>query len=121
MFLTQMFLTQTQLLLFVAIVSVFALITIIGAALFTVEQRSTAIIQRLGKFLREAEPGLRLKIPFLDRVVGRVNLRVQQLDVEIETKTEDNVFLRIFAPSIKKTRLPWSWKNYSTASKRTFP
>ena len=95
MFLTQMFLTQTQLLLFVAIVSVFALITIIGAALFTVEQRSTAIIQRLGKFLREAEPGLRLKIPFLDRVVSRVNLRVQQLDVEIETKTEDNVFLRM--------------------------
>ena len=95
MFLTQMVLTQTQLLLIVAGVSVFALITILGAALFTVEQRTTAIIQRLGKFLREAEPGLRVKIPFFDRVVGRVNLRVQQLDVEIETKTEDNVFLRM--------------------------
>ncbi|MEJ2240224.1 MAG: SPFH domain-containing protein, partial [Gemmatimonadales bacterium] len=60
---------------------------------FTVQQRTTAIVQRLGRFLREAGPGIHVKVPFLDRVVGRVNLRVQQLDVEIETKTEDNVFV----------------------------
>ncbi|MHC4067699.1 MAG: SPFH domain-containing protein [Planctomycetota bacterium] len=70
-------------------------ITMFRAAFFTVEQRTTAIVQRLGKFLREAGPGFRVKIPFIDRVVGRVNLRVQQLDVEIETKTEDNVFVRM--------------------------
>jgi regulator of protease activity HflC (stomatin/prohibitin superfamily) len=62
---------------------------------FTVQQRTTAIVQRLGRFLREAGPGIHVKVPFLDRVVGRVNLRVQQLDVEIETKTEDNVFVRM--------------------------
>jgi regulator of protease activity HflC (stomatin/prohibitin superfamily) len=66
-----------------------------AATFFTVEQRTTAIVQRLGKFVREAGPGIRVKIPFIDRVVGRVNLRVQQLDVEIETKTEDNVFVRM--------------------------
>ena len=73
----------------------FAALTVFAAAFFTVEQRTVAIIQRLGKFVREAGPGIRLKIPFIDRVVGRVNLRVQQLDVEIETKTEDNVFVRM--------------------------
>jgi regulator of protease activity HflC (stomatin/prohibitin superfamily) len=71
------------------------LITMLANAFFTVEQRTTVIVQRLGKFLREAGPGFRAKIPFIDKVVGRVNLRVQQLDVEIETKTEDNVFVRM--------------------------
>jgi regulator of protease activity HflC (stomatin/prohibitin superfamily) len=72
-----------------------ATIAACAATFFTVEQRTTAIVQRLGKFVREAGPGIRVKIPFIDRVVGRVNLRVQQLDVEIETKTEDNVFVRM--------------------------
>ena len=70
-------------------------IAVFTATFFTVEQRTTAIVQRLGKFVREAGPGIRIKIPFVDRVVGRVNLRVRQLDVEIETKTEDNVFVRM--------------------------
>jgi regulator of protease activity HflC (stomatin/prohibitin superfamily) len=72
-----------------------AVIAILRGAFFTVEQRTTVIVQRLGKFVREAGPGIRVKIPFIERVVGRVNLRVQQLDVEIETKTEDNVFVRM--------------------------
>lgn len=72
-----------------------ALIALASASLYTVEQRSVAVVQRLGKFIREAQPGLRAKIPFLDRIAGRVNLRVQQLDVRIETKTEDNVFVHL--------------------------
>ncbi len=72
-----------------------ALVVVIRAAFFTVEQRTTAIVQRLGRFRREAGPGLHLKLPFLDKVVGRINLRVLQLDVRIETKTEDNVFVQM--------------------------
>ena len=86
---------QTQLLMALAGAFVLAAIFVLRNALFTVEQRTAVIIQRFGKFLKEAEPGFRVKIPFIDRVVGRVNLRVQQLDVEIETKTEDNVFVRL--------------------------
>jgi len=62
---------------------------------FTVEQQSTVILQRFGKFLRVARPGLNVKIPFVDWIAGRVNLRVQQLDVKVETKTEDNVFVHV--------------------------
>jgi len=88
-------LSSSMVLLFLAGALVLAAITALTATFFTVEQRTAAIVQRLGKFLREAGPGFRAKIPFIDKVVGRVNLRVQQLDVEIETKTEDNVFVRL--------------------------
>lgn len=86
----------TSIVMFVALGSV-TLIAIVALSLtfFTVEQRTSAIVQRLGRFVREAGPGLNIKVPFIDRVIGRVNLRVQQLDVNIETKTEDNVFVEM--------------------------
>lgn len=71
------------------------LVWLLAASLFTVEQRTVAMVQRLGKFVREAGPGLHMKIPFLEHVAGRVNVRVQQLDVGVDTKTEDNVFVNL--------------------------
>jgi regulator of protease activity HflC (stomatin/prohibitin superfamily) len=71
------------------------LLILVAASLFTVEQRTVAIVQRFGKFVREAGPGIQVKVPFIDHVAGRVNVRVQQLDVGIETKTEDNVFVKM--------------------------
>ncbi len=88
-------LTPTQVLFYLAAAFGIVVITMLSATFFTVEQRTIAIVQRLGKFLQEAGPGIHMKIPFIDKVVGRINLRVQQLDVEIETKTEDNVFVRM--------------------------
>ncbi len=61
---------------------------------YTVQQQTAAILQKLGKFSRVAEAGPHFKMPFVERVAGYVNLRVQQLDVEVETKTSDNVFVR---------------------------
>jgi len=62
---------------------------------FTVEQQTAVLVHRFGKFLFIARPGLNFKLPLIDQVAGRVKLRVQQLDVQIETKTEDNVFVKI--------------------------
>jgi regulator of protease activity HflC (stomatin/prohibitin superfamily) len=62
---------------------------------FTVEQQEMGIVQRLGKFVRVASPGLNLKLPWLERVDGYEDLRVQQLAVKVETKTEDNVFVTV--------------------------
>lgn len=67
----------------------------IFSGLFTVEQQRIAIVERFGKFLRLAQPGLNLKIPFVDRIAGTVNLRVQQLNVPVETKSQDNVFVKV--------------------------
>lgn len=64
-------------------------------SLFTVEQQSSFLIERFGKFVRTATPGLNFKIPFIEVIAGKVSLRVLQLDVEVETKTLDNVFIKI--------------------------
>lgn len=86
---------QAQVLWGVLIFGGITLVALLAASLYTVEQQSVAIVQRLGKFHREAGPGIHLKIPVLDKVVSRMNLRVQQLDVSVETKTDDNVFLNM--------------------------
>jgi regulator of protease activity HflC (stomatin/prohibitin superfamily) len=62
---------------------------------FIVQQQTAAIVQRFGKFERIAGPGLHIKLPFVEKVAGTVNLRVQQLDVKVETKTQDNVFVQV--------------------------
>jgi len=62
---------------------------------FTVEQQQRAIVERFGKFVRVAGPGLQRKTPFVERVAGRMSLQVEQLNAEIETKTKDNVFVRV--------------------------
>ena len=67
----------------------------VGPFFFVVQQQTVAVVQRLGKFDRLAEAGLHIKIPFIDKVAGTVNLRVQQLEVSVDTKTGDNVFVRI--------------------------
>ena len=72
----------------------FALI-LMASGLFTVKQQTYAIVERLGKYLDTKGPGLHFKIPMVDRVSGRVNMKIQQLDVNVETKTFDDVFVRI--------------------------
>jgi regulator of protease activity HflC (stomatin/prohibitin superfamily) len=62
---------------------------------FIVKQQSAAIVERFGKFVGVRHAGLQLKIPIIDRVAGRVSLRIQQLDVVIETKTKDDVFVKM--------------------------
>jgi regulator of protease activity HflC (stomatin/prohibitin superfamily) len=71
------------------------LITALILSAFTVTQQSAYIIERFGKFKRICAPGFHIKIPFIDRIRGRVNLRLLQLDVDIETKTFDDVFVKI--------------------------
>ena len=65
------------------------------AALFTVKQQTAAVMERFGKFQSIRQSGLHLKIPLIDRISGRLSLKIQQLDVLIETKTLDDVFVRL--------------------------
>ena len=62
---------------------------------FTVNTAQVAIVTRFGRFLRVAEAGLNWKWPFIDRVAGRMSLRVNQITLTMETKTKDNVFVTI--------------------------
>ncbi len=69
------------------------IIVIAAMGLFTVRQQTAAIVERFGKFNKVSQAGLNFKIPLIDTIAGRVSLRVQQLDVRVETKTKDNVFV----------------------------
>ncbi len=62
---------------------------------FTVKQQTAAVLERFGRFHSIRQSGLQFKIPFIDQVSGRVNLKIQQLDVLVETKTKDDVFVRM--------------------------
>lgn len=68
---------------------------ILLGAFFTVKQQTAAIIERFGKFQSMRNSGLQFKIPLIDRIAGRINLKIQQLDVIVETKTKDDVFVRL--------------------------
>ncbi len=65
------------------------------SGIFTVKQQTALMVERFGKFHSVRTAGLQFKIPFLDRTAGRINLKIQQLDVVVETKTKDNVFVRL--------------------------
>ena len=62
---------------------------------FVVKQQSAALVERFGRFSGTRQSGLQLKIPLIDKVAGRLSLKIQQLDVVIETKTKDDVFVKL--------------------------
>ena len=62
---------------------------------FIVKQQSAAVVERFGKFVSIRQSGLQIKVPIIDSVAGRLSLRIQQLDVVVETKTKDDVFVKL--------------------------
>ena len=71
------------------------LLFLIIKSVILVKERTFYVIQRLGKFKRMAPPGLGFIIPFIDSKTAVINMRVQQLDVDVETKTHDDVFVHL--------------------------
>ena len=78
----------------VPIIIAFGFLLLFGT-FFIVKQQTSALIERFGKFIGVRHAGLQIKIPFVDRIAGRVSLKIQQLDVMIETKTKDDVFVQL--------------------------
>tara|TARA_R110002051_G_scaffold4229_5_gene22746 strand:- start:76242 stop:77201 length:960 start_codon:yes stop_codon:yes gene_type:complete len=74
---------------------IFIAILILFTGIFMVKQQTAAIIERFGKYIGTRQSGLQFKIPVVDKIAGRINLKIQQLDVLIETKTKDDVFVRL--------------------------
>ena len=76
-------------------VIIFIILLLLISGIFVVKQQTSAVIERFGKFIAIRKPGLHFKIPIIDRIVGRVSLRILQLDVIVETKTKDDVFVKL--------------------------
>ena len=68
---------------------------LIVGTFFVVKQQSAALVERFGKFTSTRQSGLQLKIPMVDKIAGRLSLKIQQLDVVVETKTKDDVFVKL--------------------------
>ncbi|MDR1234454.1 MAG: SPFH domain-containing protein [Holosporales bacterium] len=62
---------------------------------FIVKQQTCVIIERFGKFNRVSYPGLNFKIPFMESIKSSISLKIHQLEVDVETKTRDNVFVKV--------------------------
>ncbi|EIJ38336.1 SPFH domain-containing protein [Galbibacter orientalis] len=70
-------------------------IIILFSSFFVVKQQTAVTIERFGKFHSIRNSGLHLKIPLVDKIAGRLSLKIQQLDVIVETKTLDDVFVKL--------------------------
>ena len=71
------------------------IIIILYGAVFIVKQQTAVIIETFGRFGSIKQSGLHFKIPIVQRISGRLSLKIQQLDVIIETKTRDDVFVKL--------------------------
>lgn len=80
---------------FIIIVFIIIIVTCLPSGLFVVREQNVAIIERLGKYNRVARSGLNFKIPIIEKVATRLDLRVLQGDMEVENKTKDNVFVNM--------------------------
>ena len=86
---------QTYGLILIASTLTMAVLILVNATLFKVKRQTVAIVERSGRFVRKSTPGLRVKIPFIETVVGRLTMSVQQKDVTVDTKTADSIVARI--------------------------
>ena len=80
---------------FILFPAIFFGLIILISSFFIVKQQTAAIVERFGRFNSIRQSGLQLKIPLVDRIAGKLSLKIQQLDVIVETKTLDDVFVRI--------------------------
>jgi regulator of protease activity HflC (stomatin/prohibitin superfamily) len=76
-----------------AIIGVFVLITVVKT-MYTVRTYTAGVVERFGKFNRIAQPGLHFLVPWCE-TVRFMDLQIRQADVNVETKSKDNVFVTI--------------------------
>ena len=81
--------------MFSSIPIIIFILVILFTGLFIVKQQTAVIVERFGKFINIRHAGLQFKIPIVDRIAGRISLKIQQLDVIVETKTKDDVFVHL--------------------------
>ena len=82
-------------LIFGNIIYILIALFLLKGTIYMVKQQTAVVIERLGKFHKVSGAGLQFKIPLIDSIAGDINLRVRELPVEVETKTKDDVFVKI--------------------------
>jgi regulator of protease activity HflC (stomatin/prohibitin superfamily) len=80
---------------FLLIPIIFFGLFVLFASFFVVKQQTAVAVERFGRFHSIRNSGLQMKIPLVDRIAGKLSLKIQQLDVIVETKTLDDVFVKL--------------------------
>ena len=80
---------------FITYLFILFLLLLILSGVFVVKQQTAGIIERFGRFTSIRQSGLHYRIPLIDKIAGRLSLRILQLDVIVETKTKDDVFVKL--------------------------
>ena len=81
--------------LYINYIFLFLILVFVVKSIMIIPERQAWVIQRLGKFSRISQPGFKLKIPIIESIASKENLKIQQLDVDVETKTLDDVFVNL--------------------------
>ena len=69
---------------------------IVASMLYVVRQQTVVIIERFGKYYTTASSGIHIRLPFgIDKIAARIQLRLLQSEIVVETKTKDNVFVTL--------------------------
>ncbi|MDX1956314.1 MAG: SPFH domain-containing protein [Chitinophagaceae bacterium] len=73
-----------------------ALVLFFFSGLFTVNQGYVGVITLFGKYRRVAPPGLRFKIPFLEKVYRKISIQNRSVELEFQAVTADqaNVYFK---------------------------
>lgn len=75
---------------------VIIILAIVASTLYVVRQQSVAIVERFGRYQKTATSGIHIRLPFgIDKIAARVQLRLLQSEIIVETKTKDNVFVTL--------------------------
>ena len=78
----------------ILLVVIFLAILLLISSIYVVRQQSVAIIERFGRYQKTSSSGMNFRIPFgIDKIAARVQLRLLQSEIVVETKTQDNVFV----------------------------
>ena len=76
------------------LISFLIIMGILISMLYVVRQQSVAIVERFGRYQKIATSGIHMRLPFgIDKIAARIQLRLLQSEIVVETKTKDNVFV----------------------------
>lgn len=83
-----------QVVVFFLLIPFLIILGILLSMLYVVRQQSVAIVERFGRYQKIATSGIHMRLPFgIDKIAARIQLRLLQSEIVVETKTKDNVFV----------------------------
>lgn len=84
--------------MFLVLLAIIALLIlgVIASTLYVVRQQTVVIIERFGKYQTTSGSGIHVRLPFsIDKIAARIQLRLLQSEIIVETKTKNNVFVTL--------------------------